>query len=175
MNIEEYLPQVLKEIYEFRAVASAENKALAALRSETKHIGGELFIQTAEDVGLEKWEEALSLEVDDEDTAELRRMRILSELSGGMERLEAVLDSLVGSGNYTVSLYWTELRLVCRLSLSSGEMLEVVRARLEKLLPLNLVFDCLLMYRTWNLARDYTWDEVREISWVEIAEQDNIN
>jgi hypothetical protein len=125
-------------------------------------------------VGLELWEEALSLEVDDEDTAELRRMRILSELSGGMERLEAVLDSLVGSGNYTVNLYWTELRLVCRLSLGSREMLEVVRARLEKLLPLNLVFECLLMYRTWNLARDYTWDEVREISWIELSEKDEI-
>lgn len=174
MKIIDYLPEVLKEIYEFQVLAEAEDKQLDELANSINELEKELFLTTAEGIGLEKWEQALNIQPLPSESSQFRRFRILTLLFGSSDRLRAVLDGLVGKGNYSLDYYWNEFKLRVSLRLGRADMLDMIRASLERLVPLNISLVCTLQYRTWGIASQYSWGGVSGYSWEELAEKEDI-
>ena len=61
MKIIEYLPPVLAEIREFKILGESEDLQLNNLKYEINSLTNELFVTTAEGVGLDRWEKILNI------------------------------------------------------------------------------------------------------------------
>ena len=120
MKIIEYLPPVLAEIREFKILGESEDLQLNNLKSEINSLTNELFVTTAEGVGLDRWEKILNITNSSTDV-EFRKFRILSRLNSFGLTLNQRLTSIVGAGNYKIDYYFKEYRLKVSLTLDTKE------------------------------------------------------
>ena len=99
-----YLPDILKDIEEFKALLTAEKPEFDILFEKIDIIVENCFVDTLDDYGCTRWEKMLGLTAKDTDSIDLRRIRIKAALNGDtpytMRSLENKLLALCGEGNY---------------------------------------------------------------------------
>ena len=116
MKLINYLPQLLKEIYEFKVICDSGDKELDLLKENIDNIFKEMFVYTAENEGLTRLEKILNITSSANDDIDFRRFQILTKLNGGNRNLMKKIEVLVGE-DFTVDYYWSEYRLVVKLPL----------------------------------------------------------
>lgn len=161
MKLIDYLPPILKEIYEFRLMFEADDCVLEKAREEINRLNKELFIYTAENEGLERLEKVLNLFVSSDDSIEYRRFRILTKINGSTRNLVKRIENIVGP-DFTIDYYWREYRLVVKLPLKNKKYLEAVRDMLERTVPLNIIIETTLKYNTHNILKGHTHNELSQ-------------
>lgn len=152
MKLIDYLPQVLKEIYEFKILCDRGDESLIELKASIDNIIKEMFVYTAENEGLARLEKILNITPAADDTVDFRRFRILTKLNGDNRNLIEKIETLVGE-DFTIDYYWRESRLVVKLPLRNKKYLEAVRDMLEKTVPLNVIIDAVLKYNTYGTVK----------------------
>lgn len=153
MKLIDYLPQVLKEIYEFKVLCDAGDKELIKLKENIDGIFREMFVYTAEGEGLARLEKVLNLTVSANDSPDFRRFQILAKLKGGNRNLMKRIEVLIGE-DFTVDYYWSEYRLVVKLPLKNKKYLDAVKDMLDSTVPLNLIIEAVLKYNTYGMIKD---------------------
>lgn len=110
------------------------------------------FPVTADEDGISRWEDFLDLGHGGEnDTLEDRRERVILKLNERLPytipRLYQMLASLCGWEGFTFSLAGAQLSEVhIRINWYGEVLMSTVMEMLERVLPLNLHFDCLFIY-----------------------------
>lgn len=167
-NLIEYLPSVLQEFEEFKELFKAEQKQIDELWEVIYEILNEAFIDTAENVGLKRWETILNITPLDTDTIAVRRMRIQAKLIEDVpytwNNFIKMLDSLCGKDGYTLELKNKEYTLVIKVALTSKKMKEEVAAMCDRVVPANLILNIDLMYNTHGILRGYTHRQLRQFT-----------
>lgn len=174
MKIIEYLPSVLAEIREFKVLGEAEDLQLDNLKTEINSLTNELFVTTAERVGLDRWEKILNITNSSTDV-EFRRFRILSRLNSFGLTLNQRLSSIVGSGNYKADYYFKEYRLKVSLTLDTKEYEKEVRRMLDEVVPANLLIDFGLLYNTHEILGRFTHEQLSKYTHQKIREDARLN
>ncbi len=72
----DYLPPILQEISEFRAINSANEPEIKAAWDALARIMANQFIDTADEIGVAKWEKQLKIYPKGTDTMDARKLRI---------------------------------------------------------------------------------------------------
>ena len=173
MKIIEYLPSVLAEIREFKVLGEAEDLQLDNLKTEINSLTNELFVTTAERVGLDRWEKILNITNSSTDV-EFRRFRILSRLNSFGLTLNQRLSSIVGSGNYK-DYYFKEYRLKVSLTLDTKEYEKEVRRMLDEVVPANLIIDFGLLYNTHEILGRFTHEQLSKYTHQKLREDAALN
>ena len=173
MKIIEYLPPVLGEIREFKILGEAEDLQLDNLKSEINSLTNELFVTTAEGVGLDRWEKILNISNSSTDI-EFRRFRILSRLNSFGLTLNQRLTSIVGAGNYKID-YFKEYRLKVSLTLDTKEYEKEVRRMLDEIVPANLTIDFGLLYNTHEILSRFTHEQLSKYTHQKLREDARLN
>lgn len=156
MKLIDYLPQVLKEIYEFKVLSDVGDNELIKLKENIDGIFREMFVYTAEDEGLSRLEEILNLTSGVNDSVDFRRFQILAKLNGGNRNLMKRIEVLVGE-DFIVDYYWREYKLVVKLPLKNKKYLNAVKDMLDNTVPLNLIIEAVLKYNTYGMLKDKNW------------------
>lgn len=136
-----------------KRIAIAENPEFDKITIQLQKWLYNFFPVTADYEGISRWEDFLDLGHGAEgDTLEDRRYRVILKLNERLPytipRLYQMLASLCGWEGFTFSLNGPQLSEVqIKIELYSDVLMSTVREMLERVLPLNLHFDCLWYYK----------------------------
>lgn len=173
MKLIDYLPRILKEIYEFKVLCDAGDKELNSLKANIDSIFKEMFVYTAESEGLTRLEKILNITVLADDDINFRRFQILTKLNCGNRNLMKKIEVLVGK-DFTIDYYWSEYRLVVKLPLKNKKYLDALRNMLENTVPLNLIIEAVLKYNTYGLIKNkaFTYGDLKGRTYKQLREEE---
>ena len=146
VDLWQYLPDYLKQFRELEALFEAEKPQLQALIHNQIALLNDMFIMTATNEGLKRFEKILNLYPEPGESLELRRSNVLANwFSNNTYTLKVLLTRLqMLQGNNDVQLQWDAddcyfLHVITRLE-QSGQVDSLYRI-LETMLPANIVYD----------------------------------
>lgn len=170
-----YLPPVLREVREYKALADVVNPRIDRLNSELARTLDNMFVASADDYGLSRWEALLGIRPADTDTLEDRRVRIILRLNESlpytMRRLVLTLDSICGSDGYTIELFNQEYRLKVLVELVVKSQFESVRDMLKRVIPANLTLEISLRYMTYGELLRYRHVYLKGLTYKQVRER----
>ena len=141
-----YLPPFLKQFRELDKLIEAETPEFQALLHSQLQMLDDLFIETAHEEGLKKYEELLNIYPDPDDSIETRRQNVFAHwYSHDVYTLKVLRNRLVMlQGDDNIQLSWNEddnflLEVVTRLE-KKGQIDNLIQI-LETMLPANVAYD----------------------------------
>lgn len=175
VDVKSYLPDMLCEIEEFRAISDTENAELKAVWDELDNVFDDQFITEATEKGIARREVMLGIIPQTTDTLESRRFRLLSLYGDGVpytrRSLDAQLRSLCGSDNYTLSFSNADFAVTVKIALSASAQIGAVSDMLERVLPYNMQVNVELMYNQWHRFAHLAWNALKIRTWKSIKEE----
>ena len=171
----DYLPSVLKELEEFKQIMTVEQKQSDDLWDVIYTILDEAFVDTAEGVGLKRWESILNIIPLNTDSVEVRRMRIhgrmLEDAPYTWNNFKQMLSGLCGVDGYTLQLKSKEYTLVIKVALTSKKVKDEVAKMADRVVPANLILDIDLMYNTYEMLKQITWEQATEKTYQKLRDE----
>lgn len=167
MKYIDYYPLILREVHEIKLLSSIFDKYLLDLENDMADLKNEIYLSTATSVGLEIWERALGLTVNDNDV-EVRRFKIRSKLLGDNTSLRTKLNALLGEDKYRITIYPEEYHILFSLELSAQKLKSAVVELLEKALPVNLTYEVDLAYNKHIDLQSYTYGNLNKYAHKEL-------
>jgi hypothetical protein len=175
ISLLEYLPGVLREIKEFKALATSEDPEAVTLWEELENVLDDQFVSDATLNGVKRWESILSIKPLDSDTLDERKFRILLKLNEQLpytyRNLESQLALLCGDDGYKLILDNDNYALTVRVSLTAKKKLTELGNLLDRIIPCNIVISLLLMYNQWLTAKTKTWGGAFTYTWGQIRSE----
>ena len=175
INLIDYLPGVLREIKEFKALATAENPEAIKLWEELENVLDDQFVNESTLNGVKRWERILGIKALDTDVLSDRRFRILSRLNEQLpytyRNLDAQLALLCGTDGYKLILDNSAYALTVKVALTAKKKFTEVGDLLNRVVPCNIVISLLLMYNQWIIFERYTWEQLEQYTWEQLREE----
>ena len=162
IDLKEYLPDVLKDVQEMRAIMEAETPEVQA-------------IWDASENGVARREKMLGITPFATDTLDDRKLRLLSRYNENIpytrKSLAALLESLCGAGGYILTITTATFTVNVKVALGVKKQEMIISETLERILPYNMVFTVELLYNTWAKVKPYKWSEVKPLTWKDLKEE----
>ena len=177
IDLTEYVPDVLKDVREMRAIMEAETPEVQALWDACEDCMNDQFLSEATENGIARREKMLGMSPFATDTLDDRRLRLLSRYNENIpytrRSLGALLESLCGGRGYVLSILTGTFTVKVQVALSAKKQVDTVREMLERILPYNMVFTVTLLYNTWAKAKqNYRWNDVKTKTWKALREEE---
>ena len=179
INVLDYLPPVVAETDEFKAIAQAENPELNNLWTEHDAVLDDQFIATMDETSCARWENMLNIKSANNDTLADRRFRILAYINADIpytyKQLEIMLENLCGADGYTMQLQNTLYKLVVRVALSASKQYSEVEKLLKRTVPANMLIDLALLYNQHQTLAAFTHQQLSAFTHQQLREDDLTN
>jgi hypothetical protein len=175
VDLIQYLPPIIQEYNEMQRITMAENPEFQLLWDMDENIRKQLYVITATDQGLKRFEKLLGLFPSSEDTTELRRRRILSKWNEfppyTLTQLNNMLTILCGADGFSTEVQNETYTLTVKVNLVAKSNFDDVNTLLKRIVPANMVIVLELKYNTWQELKAFTWCDLKEKTWREIKEE----
>lgn len=175
IDLTEYLPEVLKNVTEMRAIMNAETPEVQAIWDACEDCMNDQFISESTENGIARREKMLKITPYATDTLEDRRFRLQARHNENIpytrKNLASLLESLCGKDGYELTILTQTFTVKVRVALAVKKQEESIKELLERVLPYNMVFSVELLYNTWEKVKPYTWGALAPLSWKEIKEE----
>ncbi len=141
----DYLPPVLREIEEFKAINSAMQPEIKSAWAELGRLMNNQFLSTADENGVSRWEKELHIIPKDTDTLEARKTRIKSvwnrKLPYSFGWLRNWLSGLCGTEGHSesVSDYIIDVQLDYNALPQANELAREILGVLGTVCPANML------------------------------------
>lgn len=140
----EHLPHYYKDIREIDIIAESIIYILSNLSKEMQTILANNFIQTANEVGITKYEKILGITVDPTIDLETRRQRVLSKMATStvftLRVLKTNLKEICDNGEYTLNMDYDTFFMDIKVRIGKKGMLDVLYDLLYTMLPAHVGF-----------------------------------
>ena len=161
-DLKEYLPRVLKDVYEFKKLFDSENDEFDCVWRGVVDTLKNQFIEDLTIIGVNRWENILNIVPSGDLNS--RRLKIKARLNEDgrytYERLLQSLNSICGENQYTCSLDSQNYTLTVRIKLTSRDDFNSVDEMLRKVTPANLIIDLSLLYNQHRNFTSYTHSQL---------------
>ena len=161
----EYLPPYMQEYGQMQEIMNAEQPEIEAAWERCDQTLLDLFIISATETGIARWEKMLGISPKVADTLDERRFRILArinqELPYTMRKLEENLTLLVGEGNYVIDLQADKYHIEIKLALGNKNNYQEVVDVLKKMIPANLTQWVQIMWNTHRVLSAYRHKDLK--------------
>ena len=142
-NLIDYLPPFLRNVEENKSILTkGDQPEISKLWDDIDGILNDIFVLTATENGIARWEKLLNLTAFDTDTLDYRRMRVMAKLNEQLpftfRTLKSFLDVVYGTGNYYLKLNNNEYELVIRLYPAATGGIEAISDYLKRVVPANI-------------------------------------
>lgn len=145
IQIENYLPSVVREVDVFQQIAKAQNPEFNLLQERIVRTFSERFIQLATEYGVKRWESLLLIPQDKSLTLQQRKERVLTYLNiktpYTWRMLENMLNAYLGEGSFTLKYNIEQTKLSLTLNWLSSYARYDIESLFEKVFPANIVLD----------------------------------
>lgn len=168
-----YWMPFLRNLKIFKEIAKAEEPEIALLLSAIEYSLSNMYIDTADEYGISRFEHMMKIYPEDGDTLEDRRFRVQAKWNDNVSYTEAVLKNqlnvLCGENGYSLSINYAEYKMEVKLALSNEKHRETVRKLLDKIVPANMVTS-VTMFNTYNILTGYTHEYLATYTQKEVRE-----
>lgn len=144
VNLVRYWMPILRNIRDFRYLAKTEEAEIKLLLEAVDRALANMFIETADEYGIERFEKMLKIYPESDATLEQRRFDVSlkwNETQCTLRELTDKLYLLCGEGNFTITEKYNEYLLEIITNLGVKGSFERVAELLLKILPCNLVLN----------------------------------
>lgn len=176
IDLNGYLPDVLKNVAEMRAIMDAETPEIQAIWNACEDCMNDQFISEATENGIARREKMLNITPYATDTLEDRRFRIQTRYNEDIpytrKALDSMLRSLCGADGYQLSIITQSFTVNVKVKLFAKKQRDSINELLERILPYNMVFTVKLLYNTWEKVRRYSWNEASSFTWRQLKEEE---
>ena len=146
----------LEQLYE------AVDDQIEKLNEDIEQLDEDVFFENMSEKRVKRWETMLSLTPKDTDSLDERRFavqtRVVDKLPYSYRIILSDLHAL--DPEATMEIDWETLKVIVRIALSSSSMVGDVHDLLEKKLPLNMIYEIIIMYNTNEQVAVYTHDQL---------------
>ena len=170
INTIEMLPpstNVMGEMIEIQRVISIE---LQVVENARHSILENKNITTCDEHGISVFESDMGITPLDTDTLDERKTRCLlkwnNTLPYNYQTVIALLDSLVGRGNYICIL--DGLVLSIKIDYGSVRQINTIFTSLRSIVPANVVIETSVIPNTWGDISRFTWGKLAQDTWKNI-------
>ncbi|OMF05277.1 phage portal protein [Paenibacillus amylolyticus] len=141
----EYLPEVLREIDDFKALTDAEIPEMDNLSSAIQKYIDDQFVMTASVDGIRRREKMLRIQADPaNEPLDFRRKRIINRQSTKppftIRWLQEQLDRLIGPGMAVVSQDVDQFILYVTTNIENANLFKEVQHTIQTVKPANMVY-----------------------------------
>lgn len=176
IDLKGYLPEVLKDVTEMRAIMDAETPEVQAIWNACEDCMNDQFISEATENGIARREKILKITPYATDTLEDRRFRLRTLYNESIpytrRSLKSLLESLCGTDGYELTILTNTFTVKVKVALTVKKQEDSVKEMLERILPYNMAFTVELLYNTWEKVKGNTWSDLASLSWKEIKEEE---
>lgn len=145
VDILSYWMPVLRNLKEFKEIAKVEEAELRRILEAVEQTLANMFIETANEEGIKRFEKMLNIIPSAEEDISTRRFRVLSKWNNKEiytdNTLEELLASFCGEGNYKIVRKYNEYIINIVTNLSIRDAFEAVAEMLRDLLPCNMILE----------------------------------
>jgi len=163
-NILEYLPNVIREIKEMQAHASAEYPELSNLWDGKDNAYNDQFLYSMTENGISRWEKMLKISPMGTDTLEDRRFRIINRLNAQLpytiKMLHSHLIQMCGADGYVMSYDKDTWTLTIKIALVSKKQYNEVLDLVNQMIPMNIILDYDLLYNSHEVLSAFTHEQL---------------
>lgn len=168
-----WLP-ILRDLKEFKEIAKAEEPELVALLVAVDKTLANMYIQTADEDGIARFEKLLSIYPADEDSLETRRFRLQTKWNDQLPYTERALHdrltALCGADGYVLTISYNEYTVDVAVALTDKSAFPLVQDLLAQIVPCNMIVSTRLLYNTYewlasvthNTLSTYTYAGIRD-------------
>lgn len=171
----DYLPPFMQEYKQMQEIMNSEQPEFDLAWETCDRTMLDLFIVSATETGIARWEKMLGITPKIADTLEERRFRILArinqELPYTMRKLEENLTLLVGKGNYVIDLQADKYHIEIKLALGNKNNYQEVVEVLKKMIPANLTQWVQIMWNTHKVLSPYPHKDLKQYTQIQLRNE----
>ena len=142
-NLKKYLPPILRDVRELKAVTDAENPEFELVFSTSEQVLKNQFIYDCDINGIARFEKILGIKPTSNDTLESRVFKVLTRWNDKIpytwKAFLGRLDALCGKDNYTISLENWIYTINLKTYIGEYGRLEEIYNLLNEIVPCNMV------------------------------------
>lgn len=177
-NLISYVPGVLQEVREFKAITTTENPEIDSLDIAIDKALNNQFIGTLDLYGCARWEKILGIKALDTDTLQERNFRILARVNEQLpytyRSLEERLADLCGKDGYSIAMDIENFVLKVRIGLSAKKNFIAVAELLDRITPCILILSVSLLYNTHRKLGSYTHAQLAAYTHTQLREEEHL-
>lgn len=171
----DYLPDFLKQFKEFQEIAKAEDSVFSSLYEDIEQVLDNFFIETADAIGIRRFEKILGITPMDTDTLDDRRFRVKTYWSQIVpyteETLRRMLINLVTERGYTLEIDNENYTVFVKVSLGEKKQYNAVMDMLKRIVPCNMLIAIDLKYNTNEILSNYTHEQLSAYTHKQLKEE----
>jgi hypothetical protein len=156
----EYLPDVLREVREYRALMYGEQPEISDLLAGIQDALNNEFVLSSDEYGVRRWEKILGIVPKAAYTLDERKFAILARLSEQLpytyRALEQILNELCGVDGYRMTLLNEEYTLEVWVQLIAKHKFDEADALLKRIVPANLIIKLALEFNRYSTLKQFT-------------------
>lgn len=163
-----YYPQVIREIFEFRAIIEAESEQMQAQSDGRDAVMNQSYLPTMGEVRIKQWEKALGITPIQDSSLDDRRDTVIARIRGQGKLNEALISSIVNAFTGGKAKSWVEnSTLYVEITPPPDNkqyQFANVEQELNKKLPAHLGLSVNRSYIDWNKIKTTftTWQNVKD-------------
>jgi len=163
-----YLPEEIQAYLEMQYITSVEQSEIDTINITAKQILDNIFIETADETGIARWERMIGIVPLASATLEERKFDILAryneQIPYTMYALENLLALLCGENGYSLERDLKNHTIVTKVELTAKNKLASVRELLERVLPCNLMYVLELIYNQHLTLAKFTHAQLKQFT-----------
>lgn len=155
-----YIPPVLRDYKEYKAIATAINPELNLLWQAIEDALNDQFILDATKNGVERRESILKVIPKGTDTLDERKFRLIAreneKLPYTYRAIQQRLIKLCGQDGYTLTVSNNTFTIKVRVALANKSNYGDVESLIDKMAPENMIIDLSLLYNQHSALANFT-------------------
>lgn len=145
VDLKSYWMPILRNLKEFKEIAKAEEPELIRILEAIEQTLANMFIETANEDGIKRFEKILGIIPEAGETLSTRRFKVLSMWSNTgvytVNHLSEMLTSFCGEGNYEIIERYNEYIIEIVTHVAIKDAFELVDGLIRDALPCNMVLE----------------------------------
>ncbi|HBB27664.1 MAG TPA: hypothetical protein DC000_00145 [Clostridiales bacterium] len=174
-SIKDFLIDSVKKINEISIISTIVDVEIETIRQKIVSLVDDQLIDTATEKGIARKEKMLKLQPFNDDTLETRRFRVKSnwnnQLPYSYRQLENVLDNMVGSNGYILTIDLEAFTLTLKINLGQKRMLQDASIKVDNIAPCNLALTVELQYNRHMDLAQFTHAQLATKTHVQLREE----
>lgn len=164
----DYYPQVIREIFEFKAIIEAESEQMQAQSDGREAVMNQSYLPTMGEARIKQWEKALGITPIQDSSLDDRRDTVIARIRGQGKLNEALISSIVNAFTGGKAKSWVEnSTLYVEITPPPDNkqyQFANVEQELNKKLPAHLGLSVNRSYVDWNKIKTTftTWQNVKD-------------
>lgn len=164
IDISKYWPDVIKNAREFKQISDAENPEFNILQEESQNIMNDQFVLDSTINGVNRREKTFKIIPKTSETLDERKFRLLARMNEDIPftvpNLHNQLKNLCGEDGYSLTILNNDFTVIVKVALVSKNNFNSVQELLERVIPQNMIIDCILMYNQHLTLANYTHNQL---------------